>query len=95
MCRCCKKFGHLARNCKNKRREEKGTVIPQNKFEVLKSRVMQCRVEEKTIRNVRITVVECFKCGGEGHKCRKCPLWKKKVKRVVHPNGEKALLHHK
>ena len=95
MCRCCKKFGHLARNCKNKRREEKGTVVPQNKFEVLKSRVMQCGVEEKTIRNVRITVVECFKCGGEGHKYRKCPLWKKKVKRVVHPNGEKALLHHK
>jgi len=40
LCRCCKKFRYLARNCKNKRREEKGTVISQNKFEVLKSRVM-------------------------------------------------------
>jgi len=90
LCRCCKKFGHLARNCRNKRREEKGTVVPQNKFEVLKSRVMQCGVEEKTIRNVRITVVECFKYGEEGHKCRECPLWEKKVKRVAHLNEEKA-----
>jgi len=74
LCRCYKKFGHLAQNCRNKRREEKGTVVPQNKFEVLKSRVMQCEVEEKTIRNVRIMTVECFKCGEEGHKCRECPL---------------------
>jgi len=35
LCRCCKGFGHLAQNCRNKRKEEKGTVIPQNKFEVL------------------------------------------------------------
>ena len=35
LCRCCKGFGHLARNCRNKRKEEKGTVVPQNKFEVL------------------------------------------------------------
>jgi len=40
LCRCCKEFGHLARNCRNKRREKKGIVVPQNKFEVLKSRVM-------------------------------------------------------
>jgi len=40
LCRCCRKFGHLARNCRNKREGEKGTAIPQNKFEILSSRVM-------------------------------------------------------
>jgi len=50
LCRCCKEFGHLARNCRNKRREEKGIVVPQNKFEVLKSRVIQCGEGERTIR---------------------------------------------
>jgi len=90
LCQCCKKFGYLAQNCRNKRREEKGTIVPQNEFEVLKSRVMQCGIEEKMIRNVRIMVVECFKYGEEGHKCRECPLWEKKVKRVVHPNRRKA-----
>ena len=74
LCRCCKKFGHLAQNCRNKGREEKGTVIPQNKFEVLKSRVMQCGVEERTIRSVGIVGVKCFKCRKEGHKCREYPV---------------------
>jgi len=49
LCQCYKKFRHLACNCKNKEREEKGTNIPQNKFEVLRSRVIQCGVEEKMI----------------------------------------------
>jgi len=74
LCRDYKKFGHLVRNCRNKRREEKGTVVPKNKFEVLSSRVMQCGVEEKTIRSVRMLGVKCFRCGEEGHKCRECPL---------------------
>jgi len=40
LCRSCKRFGHLARNCRNKKKEEKEAEMPQNKFEVLKSRVM-------------------------------------------------------
>jgi len=59
--------------------------MPQNKFKVLKSRVIQCGVEERVVRSVRREVVRCFKCKEEGHKCRKCPLWERKVKRVAHP----------
>jgi len=51
---------------------------------------MQCDVEERVVRSTRTVVVRCFKCGEEGHKCRECPLWEKKVKRVVCPNGGKA-----
>jgi len=40
LCRSCKGFGHLAQNCRNKNEEGKGAMTPQNKFEVLKSRVM-------------------------------------------------------
>ena len=64
-------------------------VVSQNKFEVLRSRVMQCGVEEKMIRSIRAVVVKCFKCREEGHKCRKCPLWQKQV-RVACPVEEKA-----
>jgi len=29
--------------------------------------------------------VKCFRCGEEGHKCRECPLWKKKAVCVARP----------
>jgi len=35
-----KRFGHLAYNYRNKKGEEKGRLIPQNKIEVIASRVM-------------------------------------------------------
>jgi len=87
LCRCCKGFGHLARNCRKLNEEGKGATTPQNKFEILSSRVMQYGVEEKTIRSMRTAGVKCFKCGKEGHKCRKCPLW------VKRKNGEKRPVH--
>jgi len=89
LCRSCKGFRHLARNCRNRKEGEKGVEMPQNKFEVLKSRVMQCGVEGKIIRSVKV-VVECFKCGKEGHKCRECPQWERKEKRVARPREGKA-----
>jgi len=90
LCRSCKGFRHLARNCRNRKEEEKRAEIPQNKFEVLRSQVMQYGVEERVVRSTRTVVVRCFKCGEKGHKCRECPLWEKKVKRVAHPDGGKA-----
>jgi len=47
MCWYCRKFGHLAYNCRNKRGEIKGKPISQNKFEIIMSRMMQCEVEGK------------------------------------------------
>jgi len=61
--------------------------MPQNKFEVLKSRVMQCEVKERVVRSMRTAGVKCFKCGEEGHKCRMCP---KKEKRVACPEKGKT-----
>jgi len=78
LCKHCKGFRHLAQNCRNERREKKGTVISQNKFEVLSSRVMQYGIEEKMIRSVRMVGVKCFKCREEEHKYRECPLWIKR-----------------
>jgi len=87
LCRSCKGFGYLAQNCRNRKEGEKGVEMPQNKFEVLRSRVMQCGVEEKTIRSVKMVGVKCFRCKEEGHKCKECSLWRneKKVAHVARP----------
>jgi len=74
LCRSCKGFGHLAQNCRKKREEEKGVATPQNKFEILSSRVMQCGIERRIVKSMRMAAVKYFRCGGEGHKCRECLL---------------------
>jgi len=50
--------------------------------------MMQYGVEERMIRRHEVVVVEYFKCGEKGHKCKECPLWektkeKKRARRVV------------
>ena len=40
-CFVCGIFGHMARYCRNKGEEKRGSSMPQNKFEILKDRVMQ------------------------------------------------------
>jgi len=82
--KCCKRFGHLAQNCRNKKEAEKGVTTSQNKFKVLSNRVMQCEVEGKEIRRQEeVRRVECFKYREEEHKCREYPLWKEIKKRRV------------
>jgi len=49
---------------------------------------MQCGVEERMIRSMRIAV-RYFKCGKKGHKCRECLSWQKR-ERVVRPAEGKA-----
>jgi len=72
----CRKFGHLAHNCRNSVEEEKGKPIHKNKFEVLASQVMRCgvRKEVKVQRQEREEKeVKCFRCWGVGHYKWKCP----------------------
>ena len=71
LCQYCKKFGHLACNCRNVK-EEREKAIPLNKFEILSSRVIQSGDKGRTIRRIEAVVVECYKCGEKEHKCREC-----------------------
>jgi len=48
---------------------------------------MQCSVEKRVVRSMKMALVKCFRCGDEGHKYRVCP---KKEKRVAHPREGKA-----
>jgi len=71
-----RKFGHLVHNCRNSVEEEKGKLIPKNKFEVLASQVMRCGVREevKVQRQEREEKeMKCFRCWGIGYYIWKCP----------------------
>ena len=77
ICRYCKRFRHLAHNCRSKKEKIKEKPIPQNKFEVIASRVMQYRVrEEVKVRRQEIIEkeeVKCFRCWRMGHYKWECP----------------------
>ena len=79
----CRGFRHWAQHYR-KEKKEKGKLVPQNKFEVLASRVMKCGVELRRQKTIESSwVVECFKYGEKEHKCKECPLWKKIEKKGV------------
>ena len=83
LCWECRKFGHLAYNYRNMR-EAKGRLVPQNRFEVIASRVMQCGVREEAKVRRQETVeegVQCFRYQGVEHYKWKCPNIKEKKKR--------------
>ena len=86
----CKRFGHLTHNYRNQGRKKKGKTIPQNKFEILASRVMQCGVKEKVKVRWQETEegVRCFRCWEMGYFKWECPRIeverRRKEKKAVH-----------
>jgi len=79
----CKRFSHLAKNCRNKggRVEEKKKST--NRFETLTSRVMQCGVRELRRQEMIREEIKCFGCGEKGHKKWECPNMKKNKEKAV------------
>jgi len=82
LCRQCGRFRHLAWNCRSGKEQRKEKVV-ENKFEVLRSWVMQCRVREVRRQEIVRDVVKCFGCGKEGHKKWECPRKKESRKEEV------------
>jgi len=90
VCWGCRRFGHLVCNYRNMK-EAKGKLVPQNRFEVIASRVMQCGVREEAKVRRQETVeegVQCFRCQGIGHYKWECPNIKvekeRKSKEAMH-----------
>jgi len=77
LCRQCGRFGHLAWNCRSGKEQKKGKVA-ENRFKVLRSRVMQCGVREVRRQKIVREEVKCFGCREKRHKKWECPNMRRK-----------------
>jgi len=65
-----RKFRHLVCNYRNKKKVAKRKLVPQNKFEIIVSRVIQCGVKEEVKMRKQKTVkkeVQYFRYWRVGH----------------------------
>ena len=67
ICRKCRRFEHLTQKYRSREEQEK-KAVRENRFKVLKSRVMQCGVRKVRRQEVMREEVKCFGCGKKGHK---------------------------
>jgi len=77
LCKRYRRFGHIAQKYRS-RKEETKKAKPQNRFEVLKSQIMQCRVREVRRQEIVREEVRCFGCKEKEHKKWECPKMKER-----------------
>jgi len=87
LCKHCRGFGHLTQKCRRGEKEQKETMV-KNRFEVLKSRVIQCGIREVRRQEVVREEVKCFGCGEKKHKKWKCPNRNERKREKVAPPWE-------
>ena len=87
-------IGHLTRKCRNREEQKKKTVVG-NRFEVLRSRIMQCGVREVRRQEKVEEIVKCFACGEKRHKKWECSRKSERKEEVAPPREvwEKVKLH--
>ena len=84
ICRKCGRFRHLVWKCRNGEKQKKRMVVG-NRFEVLRSQVMQCGVREVRRQEIVEGEVKYFGCGEKGHKKWECPNMKKRKQEEAAP----------